>query len=257
MRARLGYFNWGDFAVASWRMIPIASAVFWFSPTEPVMAQSALNVDVLESQYLTILSASYFSNGVPVSTARTMNSAMPISDSLFINDSNRVADANSDLFSVEADSTAFITRSTTAVSSNGIVFFPSDDQNQVIDLQFSSVRWYFCSGSVSLYDLTANQQVWDYGWSGFDGTVPWTANGMSATATIDQDTPFLASHEYELVMITATQSAGDSEQSLIQLTGLQDVPEPRVIGLWGFGWLSSIGLLWWRRMAPGPKPGSR
>jgi hypothetical protein len=100
--------------------------------------------------------------------------------------------------------------------------------------------------------LTANSELWDYSWSpiGVTGVpveiptgnnIPWNYDGSGLTQ-ITVDTSFLASDQYELTMMTASQAGGDNEIPNIQLTGLEAVPEPSTIAMIGVGILSLVGM---------------
>jgi len=206
---------------------------------------SIMQVEVSSAQFSTFVSATYISNGWFTTVSRPTISTSPTSDDLNVlgpapYDGGGESRASSSLISVEAYSAVFNGHGS-AVATNQISFSPLADQTQTLSLLFSSDwRYYYCSGSVDLFDVTANADLWNYNWSGFQGTVPWVPTGGigSATAELDPETAFLSSHTYRLTMITGAGSASDTDEAMIQLQGLEAVPEPHhgsllVIGLGG------------------------
>ena len=212
---------------------------------EPARA-STMQVDLSSAQFSTFVSATYISSGAFTNVSRPTVSPSPTSDDLNVRgpgqyDGGGESRASSGFFSVEAYSAVFNGHGS-AVATNQISFSPLADQTQTLSLLFSSDwRYYYCSGSVDLFDVTANADLWNYSWSGSHGTVPWVpAGGLgSATAELDPETAFLSSHTYLLTMITGAGSASDTDEAMIQLQGLEVVPEPHpgsllVIGLGGW-----------------------
>jgi len=193
-----------------------------------------LSIEILNAQYSTYVRTLCPSNGWLTPTFRTAISPSPVSDDLVVTGTpggGGESRASAGLFSVESYSAVF-NQSGTAAATNQIAFSPLSDQTQTLSLLFSSdFRYYFGEGSVELFDLTANTELWDYGWSGYSGTVPWTPpeGGYGpSSAELDPVTPFLSSHTYLLTMIVGINSASDTDEAMIQLQGLEAVPEPRI-----------------------------
>jgi hypothetical protein len=203
-----------------------------------------LAVEIFNAQYATFVSASVSSNGVMIGMSRQNESFAPISDRLTLSGdlySTAESRASAGLFQVEAFGTSGWGHAY-STTTNQLQFYPVADQTQMLSLQFSALRWYYCSGSVSLYDVTAGSELWNYNWAGSDGTVPWvsTNGGYSASALLNPETDFLSSHQYELTMTASASSASDTDQAIIQLTGLQAIPEPASVCLFLMalpGWL--------------------
>jgi hypothetical protein len=135
-----------------------------------------------------------------------------------------------------------------ATARTDIFFSPLSSQTTSIGLDFLGANeWYYSDGYASLVDVTANQTLWNYGWAFMgQGTVPWTNNydGVAGQshAALSVDTDFDATHTYELVMNTDTDSNGDTQNVQIQLFGIEVVPEPSAFALIGLGtaaWLIS------------------
>ena len=200
-----------------------------------------LSINVLDAQYSTLVSATYpFGTDFTNVSSLTVSSS-PTTDLLTLNDPSPPflvggsSAANSGWFGVEAYSAIF-GGSGGSSATNQITFAPMTDQTQSLDLLFSSDwRYYFSSGSVRLFDLTASTELWNYYWDGStSGNVPWAwvVIGSTASAELNLETDFYASHVYELTMNTSVGSASDTVQAQIQLLGLQAiVPEPSSIAL--------------------------
>jgi hypothetical protein len=234
--------------------------------TIQVYAQS-LSVSASSAQYTTYVNASgidpYNGNIFP-EVSRTNVSATPISDEFaFPNGyifngvpATNYAIANAGLFQV-SDVTGWGGAAAEAVSE--LLFSPVADQIQMLGIEMaltgSPDNFESSAGQVVLMDLTANSQLWNYSfvnyWPGYPvqiptgDNVPWSGGGPVANFTFD--TSFLESHQYELMMIAASQAGGDDEYVQIQLTGLQVVPEPAVLPLFG---TCIFGAAFLRRLVP-------
>ena len=213
-----------------------SALAFTFMPATSTMA-TPLSIQILDAQYSTSAFAEVVSNGLMTPFSRTTVSASPFSDDLKITGlpyGGGESRAQAGFLSVEAYSAVFGGHGNSAAT-NQLSFAPANDQTLTLSLLFSSSsRYYYCSGSVDLFDLTANTEVWNYGWSGFEGTVPWgVASGGAgpSSAELDPITTFLSSHTYQLTMITGAGSASDTDEAMIQLQGLQAVPEPGLTSL--------------------------
>jgi hypothetical protein len=120
-----------------------------------------------------------------------------------------------------------------ASATSQLWFSPLVDQTQIvgININFEAGSPY-TDGSISLLDLTSNSELWNYNWN-FINYAPadfsWDPSVGIGLANINVDTDFLALHQYELTMMTASNAGDDSESVQIQLTGLvavSAVPEP-------------------------------
>jgi hypothetical protein len=203
-------------------------------------------------RYSTFVSATTPSNGVFTTASRTTLSSSSFSDELIVQGDNNYGGesrANSSLAEVEAYSGVFGGNGLASASSQ-IYFSPLVNRTETVGLQFSSaVGYYCCSGLVSLFDLTSQLELWNYSWSNRSGNVPWvsTPGGAgSASAELYPRSDFLASHHYQLTLMTSARSASDHDQCRIRLTGLQQVPEPAGVCLLLMGLL---GLPLLRRVA--------
>ena len=208
-----------------------------------------LYVGVSSAQYTTYVEG----QGAPTTTyppvSRTTMSAFPISDEMafpleegFGAGGTNYAIANAGLFGV-SDRTGWGFANAEAVSQ--LWFSPLADQTQALNVQINAqgagLSFSFTSGQISLFDLTANSELWNYSWNAGGSAmvpvpvpsgdnIPWDGP-YSPTANFDLNTDFLALHQYELTMIVCSNAGDDTEIVQIQLTGLQEVPEPSSVGL--------------------------
>jgi hypothetical protein len=204
-----------------------------------IYAQSLI-VAVSSGQFTTYVEAS---DGSGTIVSRTTPSASPISDEIDLPipwagpTATNHAIASANLF-VVSDQTGWGGANAEAVSQ--LRFSPLADQTQTLDIGIGitgSPDAGTCSAAqVILMDLTANSEVWDYIGNVYPFTspypaeiptgnnIPWNLEYNAADFTID--TSFLASHQYELTMIAASDAGSDDESVQIRLSGLVAVPEP-------------------------------
>lgn len=209
------------------------------------LSAQPLSVVISSAQYTTYVEAT--TQGFPDTTyppiSRTTVSSSPISDEIdmpfemFSQVGTNYVIANAGLFEV-SDRTGWGRGNASATSQ--LWFSPLVDQTQTIGIQIYAVGatqpQMFTAGQVSLFDLTADSELWNYSWSvridpyAGPGNVPWDPADNSR-ANFNLDTDFLASHQYELTMMTCSCAGDDTEIVQIQLTGLDAVPEPSVVSL--------------------------
>lgn len=212
----------------------------------------ALPVEMVNTQYTTFVSSKIWSeSGDIFETTRTHSSSTPINDSIhgevvygsrtFTGD----AGADAGLFEVSAyGSTKMLAQQASARSE--LTFSPVFNGSQNIAIDFvGDYEWYFSDGLVSLFDLTLNQEIWNYSWSLMgQGTVPWLSAGgdPNATAALSLDTFLADDHTYNLTMSTGIYSNGDAELINMRLSGLETVPvpEPATILLFGIGMIGLV-----------------
>jgi hypothetical protein len=202
-------------------------------------------VTASSAQYLTYVRVDQPTGTGPDNiVTRTTTSPNPISDEIdlpvlvvFGQGAITHAIANAGLFNV-SDQTGWGFAQAEAVSQ--LWFSPLADQTQTLTIQILADGRMgdpaYTSGQISLFDLTANSEVWGYNWD-YAGSiyfpVPVSSGGSipgdflsSGTADFSLDTDFLASHQYELTLLVGSAAGDDSEMVQIQLAGLQLVPEP-------------------------------
>lgn len=218
------------------------------------MSAQPLYITVSSAQYTTYVEA----GGPSISPiSRTTISPSPFSDEIDImlgdpsdpSSLNSHAVASAGLFAVSEQ-----TWRTAAVAEavSQLWFSPVADQIQTLNIQIDQGVPYD-EGQISLVDLTANFELWNYGWNVYGpsdvpvlvplgNNVPW--NTSIGAANFNVVTEFLASHQYELTMIAASDATDDSERVDIQLNGLQVVPEPSIAVLLA---LCGATLAIWRR----------
>jgi hypothetical protein len=191
-------------------------------------AQSLI-VAVSSGQFTTYVEAS---DGSGTIESRTTPSASPISDEIDLPipwagpTATNHAIANAVLFAASVQ-TGW--GSAEAGATSQLLFSPLVDQIQTVGIHISCGGLSVSDGgSVSLLDLTSNTEFWNYSWGiaySPPANFPWDS-GPYSTANFNVNTDFLASDQYELTMMTASQAGSDDESAQIQLTGLVAVPEP-------------------------------
>jgi hypothetical protein len=239
-------FKLGAKATLNSRIMAWASALLTVTLTSRSYSDP-LPINIFDAQYTTSVStSSWIIGGGETTDSRTLFSLVPISDLMYHSVSGQLeAEANVGLFDISAFTAADglhdpLRSGSVASAQSEIWFSPLTSQTTTVNLQFSGwSQWYYSEGSVSLLDVTSGDEVWNYGWNSYvSGTVPWepTGGNPSMTASLTLDTDFIAADTYELNMYTHTDSTPpDSEQILIQLFGLEPIPEPSTSILFGLG----------------------
>jgi hypothetical protein len=197
-----------------------------------------LSVQVSNAQFTTYLETEGYPSTIYPPTSRTIVSDVPISDEMDCINSNYMGfggiSTNEELASADyfdaSVSTVFVG---IASATNQICFAPMMDQSQTLEIQITTGD--DVSGSINLFDLTANSAVWNYFWFSGNPNRPYTNNiprnpNSNASADFNVITPFLASHQYQLTMGTACGSSDDDQFGQIQLTGLQVVTPFQLTG---------------------------
>ena len=147
-----------------------------------------------------------------------------------------------------------------ASAKSELSFSPVATGEAAIGLQFQGwYQWYYSGGSVTLLDETLNQELWSYYWDGMaGGSVPWVfAPGAdpAAAASLVVPTELLAADTYRLTLYAWTDSnPADREQILIQLSGLEPIPEPSAAALLTFAAALWVGRRKSLRQQVGPAP---
>jgi hypothetical protein len=197
-----------------------------------IHAQSLI-VAVSSAQFTTYVEA----EGYPVAAyppiSRTTTASSPVYDEIdlpcpeyFPNVTNHAL-ANAGLLVVSAQTGWGVAN---ASATSQLLFSPLSDQTQTVGININfEAGLPYTDGSISLLDLTSNSELWNYSWNGpFSAPVnfSWDPSFGIGLANINVDTDFLASHQYELTMMTGSNAGDDSENVQILLTGLVAVPEP-------------------------------
>ena len=185
-------------------------------------------------------------NGLDLES-RTTESSAPISDSLVSEAAWFNARADADLLRISsyAASDYPLHESATASAKSELSFSPEDSALVPISIKVTGWgHWYFSLGSVALYDLTTGTTLWNIDWNGESGTMPWSVQGDEeprGTAALTINTELLESHDYQLTLFSWVNSQEPSSPHiLMQVSGIEVVPEPSVIALMS---LSGIGLI--------------
>lgn len=199
---------------------------------------SAAPVTMTDSHFTISVSRGRWEPGGLNLETRSTESVVPINDSFMSQETLLIAHAEADLLRIStfaaADYPNYDTASASAKSE--ITFSPA--ANTLMPIGIEAIgwdHWYFSIGNVSLVDVTTGTTLWDFAWDGLSGTMPWLDQGgvePKATASLALNTELFESHDYRLTMFTSVNSQEPSlPQILIQVTGIQVVPEPTVFAL--------------------------
>ena len=193
-----------------------ALIAFLFLVASGAFAQPPLYVAISQSQFTTFTSVSIAGGPISIpptpgiTVSRTNTSTSPISDEIDqtipIYQTGAAggvthAIANTSYFGV-SDETGW--GFATASASSQIWFSPVADETTSIGVQIlaeSETEYYYTAGSITLVDLTANTQLWNYTWNGIVGgldNIPWDNSSGVESANLNLETSFLASDQYEL-----------------------------------------------------------
>lgn len=224
-------------------------------------AQAApFGVSIFNANYTASVAVGGFTNNVFGGDSRPMVAPFPISNTY--NDLGPVeAYASADTFGISASTQNLWPPhpNALATATTELTFAPLTSGTASIGLDFFGANeWYYSDGYASLFDVTLNQTLWNYGWAyGSPSTVPWTNNyegvAWKSHATVSVETDFSASDTYRLTMNTDTDANYDSQNVQIQLFGIQAaVPEPSTYALIGLG--AATWLVLRRRRASPARP---
>ena len=236
------------------------AVVLWFLSGAMIFAcvgasdASPILVDVLSMTYTTSLATNADAQ------FRTQTSDAPIRDSLLV-DGVVWAAGMADFLSVSveghAESPTVRDSHSTATAETDLVFSILTDVSTTLALDFiGDFEFRFSDALVRLFDITADEELWSYGWTCcfFRGNVPWDPGAGSGTAgvTVGIPTNFLASHVYALRLYSLIGSNNDQELLRIDVSGLKPrpVPEPSTFVLLATGILALGRRRWWVRKLP-------
>ena len=213
-----------------------------------------LPINIIATQYTTAVNMQRSIqpyDGSTTNFSRTQVSPAPISDAVYDTFTESLAaEANADLFAIYANTPTQsgidpLFWNSSASATSDVWFSPLTSETATLNIQFSGGdHWGFSSsGTLSLFDVTSGNEVWNYGWGGFaEGTVAGVPvselNPWGETTNLQLDTDFNAGDIYELALSTLTtaQNVDPMSPSIsLQLSGLEAVPEPSTFALLGLG----------------------
>jgi hypothetical protein len=193
-------------------------------------AQS-LSILVSNAQFTTYVEAQGYSiTPPPPKVSRLEMSSSPLNDEIdmpypeYFSNAVNHAIASGNYFDV---STAVGWGFANAAVTNQIWFSPLTDQIQTLELGIQIYSLFGNSGSVSLFDLTANSELWNYYWNNYSNNIAFNNNGNADSNLV---TSFLATHQYQLTMALSSNAGDDTDSAQIQLTGLQVVTPFQLTG---------------------------
>jgi hypothetical protein len=208
----------------------------------------AVTIEVLNASFATTLSTTTNLNPSTVATnqSRTVSSSSPLTDTLIdgcgymldCSEFNSLtfalteATAEADFFTVSAYTFSSVMSHASASTQTDLLFSPTSDGTALLELEFIGTNTaYYSNGSVSLFDVTSNEQLWAYGWTccHFNGNVPLSLFQYTGMLSFDQS--LSDDHMYRLLMSTGTNADGDREGMTIRVGGLIPVPESSSIFL--------------------------
>jgi hypothetical protein len=229
-----------------------------------------LDVEVLDRSYTTLVSTTFQrfigDSVITNSISREISSSTPHDDSL-VREGRIEATAQASQFAISAFTATLgfgggtFGVASTAAATSEMLFVPvvSGVGEFVLDFR-GYFEYFFSEGSVRLFDVTSNEQLWSYGWHGFQGSVPWvddTDGPARVMATLTLPTLLLSTHTYEFSMFTTTTSnPPDSEMITINLSGLKPrvVAEPPSLLLFSYAVAGLSGVAWRRVAARAKEP---
>ena len=132
-----------------------------------------------------------------------------------------------------------------------ITFAPTSAEvaDVILERQLGGQADFWSSGFVSLVDLTLNQPLWYCDWGNYLVTYGRPEPDLSyeiresfpfglGTMSLIQSTEFSEDHLYKLVLLAGCDANGDAESVILNVLGLEIIPEPRVVALLGIGSLA-------------------
>jgi hypothetical protein len=224
-----------------------------------------ISIELLSATFTTQVATWTSLNATP--HTRETTSSTPLSDSLLAASipnpafpwipSFVGAIAETDFFRVHANTATLPSLtppfwSALSVAKTELMFSPLTSATTTIGLTLTTAgsNDFWSEGTMSLYDVTANQYVWNHGW---DATPlvdtqfgpPEYGHLLNGTplnlGPLHIDTAFDLSHQYRLTLYTLTHAQNDRQNITLEVSGLHVVPEPSTLWLVGIGVAVSVG----------------
>lgn len=213
-------------------------------------------IAVLDARYSTTVSYSDQISGAS-ETQMITGSPVPLDSELYYRSSYPIGgEATADMFSVST-STQAIWGSSSATAQTTLTFRPLEDGDASLTFAGLAEHPFHSRGSLSLFNLTAGQDLFSYSWCGGSGEkypclsgdllFPWSGNLITSLLQLS---PFLlASDTYVLTMRAATFANDDAQTVSLAVSGLQPIapiPEPSTYAMMLVG-VGVVGLAVRRR----------